>query len=161
MNLSPHSFYLVRFTDCDPFGHLNNSRYLDYFLNAREDHLKSAYDMDLNHFYQQGLGWVVGGHEIKYLKPALYNEKICIRSTLLDVSENHLTVEMLMSNEKETHFKAILWTNFIPVDIKTGKKRSHSPEFMQFLDSVWNKTADLGQDLKTRLAILQSRLVKA
>ena len=33
------SKHLIRFPDCDPFNHLNNSRYLDYFINAREDHL--------------------------------------------------------------------------------------------------------------------------
>ena len=29
----------VRFQDCDPFGHLNNARYIDYFLNARQDQI--------------------------------------------------------------------------------------------------------------------------
>ena len=38
---------LIRFSDCDPIGHLNNQRYMDYFLNAREDHLRQylAFDM--------------------------------------------------------------------------------------------------------------------
>jgi acyl-CoA thioester hydrolase len=130
-------------------------------MNAREDHLKESYNMDLNSFYQQGLGWVVGGHEIRYLKPALYNERICIHSSLLDASEAYLLVEMLMYNEKETHLKAILWTSFIPVDIKTGKKRLHSPEFMQFIDQVWDKSVDPAQGLKTRLATLQNHLMKA
>jgi len=31
------STYQVRFQDSDPFRHLNNARYLDYFVNARED----------------------------------------------------------------------------------------------------------------------------
>ena len=31
---------MTRFSDCDPFGHLNNARYIDYFINAREDHLR-------------------------------------------------------------------------------------------------------------------------
>ena len=29
----------IRFPDCDPFNHLNNSKYIDYIINAREDHL--------------------------------------------------------------------------------------------------------------------------
>ncbi len=29
----------IRFPDCDPFNHLNNSKYIDYFINAREDQL--------------------------------------------------------------------------------------------------------------------------
>ena len=40
MNKNPNLDYKIRFNDGDLFGHLNNSRYLDYFINAREDHLK-------------------------------------------------------------------------------------------------------------------------
>jgi acyl-CoA thioester hydrolase len=43
MEKTPISFYTVRFNDCDPLGHLNNSKYIDYFLNAREDHLKEHF----------------------------------------------------------------------------------------------------------------------
>jgi acyl-CoA thioesterase FadM len=45
--MQPKSFYTVRFSDCDPMGHLNNARYIDYMLNAREDHLKQAYQINL------------------------------------------------------------------------------------------------------------------
>ena len=43
----PTSSVIIRFQDCDPFGHLNNARYLDYFINAREDHLAEYYDLDI------------------------------------------------------------------------------------------------------------------
>jgi acyl-CoA thioesterase FadM len=33
----------VRFSDCDPIGHLNNVKYLDYMFNAREDHVETFY----------------------------------------------------------------------------------------------------------------------
>ncbi|HKP96885.1 MAG TPA: thioesterase family protein [Fibrobacteria bacterium] len=41
------SIVTVRFQDCDPFGHLNNARYIDYFTNAREDQLIRYYDFDI------------------------------------------------------------------------------------------------------------------
>lgn len=31
----------VRFSDCDPIGHLNNVKYLEYMFNAREDHVET------------------------------------------------------------------------------------------------------------------------
>ena len=34
----------VRFQDCDPFNHLNNSSYIDYFFDAREDQLHNRYN---------------------------------------------------------------------------------------------------------------------
>ena len=33
----------IRFSDCDPIGHLNNVKYLEYMLNAREDHVEEFY----------------------------------------------------------------------------------------------------------------------
>ena len=52
MNKSPNSNYKIRFNDCDMFGHLNNSRYLDYLINAREDHLKDYYSFDFTEYYK-------------------------------------------------------------------------------------------------------------
>ena len=39
----PESKVAIRFQDCDPFAHLNNAKYIEYFINAREDHLIQAY----------------------------------------------------------------------------------------------------------------------
>jgi YbgC/YbaW family acyl-CoA thioester hydrolase len=130
------SFYTVRFSDCDPFQHLNNARYLDYMINAREDHLKEFHGLDLAEFSKQGIGWVVSGHEIQYLKPACYNEGICIHSRLLEASENHLLVEVRMMDMKESHTKAVLWTRFSPISIVTGKRIPHPNEFYSFAQSV-------------------------
>ena len=37
----------VRFHDCDPFNHLNNSRYIDYIVTARGDQLLENYNLDI------------------------------------------------------------------------------------------------------------------
>jgi YbgC/YbaW family acyl-CoA thioester hydrolase len=127
------SFYTVRFSDCDPFRHLNNARYIDYFLNAREDHLKDHYNMDLAEFYRKGLGWVILNHEIIYLRPASFNEKICIKTALLDAGPEHLQLEALMLDEKQRQLKSIMHTRFIPINLATGKKEPHAADFMEFL----------------------------
>ena len=41
---------LIRFPDCDPFNHLNNARYIDYFINAREDHIIANLNFNIYHF---------------------------------------------------------------------------------------------------------------
>src|SRR5690349_21853557 len=125
MEKTPFSFYKIRFSDCDLFGHLNNARYIDYFLNAREDHLKDNYDLELKNFYSQNLAWVVASHEILYRRPALYSERVFISSTLVKIAGDIIQVEMLMMDEKQAHLKAILWTTFIPVNAKTGKRETH------------------------------------
>lgn len=138
MNLekTPSSIYKIRFSDCDLFGHLNNARYIDYFLNAREDHLKEAYDLELTNYHRQGLAWLVGSHEISYIKPAFYNENVIIQTSLLQVKDEFLLAEMQMMDEKQSHLKAHVWTKFIPVNVKTGKRENHPASFMEFARSI-------------------------
>lgn len=127
------SSYTIRFSDCDPFRHLNNARYIDYFLNAREDHLRDHYQMDLADFYRKGMGWVVLQHEIIYLRPASFNENVSVLSGLLDSGPAHLHVEMLMLDSSQKQLKALMHTKFVPVSLTTGKKEPHTAEFMEFI----------------------------
>src|ERR1700722_13770800 len=90
MERTPVSFYTVRFNDCDPLGHLNNARYLDYFLNAREDHLRDHYGIDLRVWFERGDAFVVHSHEIRYLRPALYNESVAIQTELIGAGDSWL-----------------------------------------------------------------------
>lgn len=159
MNNYLESYYTIRFGDCDPFRHLNNARYIDYFLNAREDHLLDHYQMDLADFYRKGLGWVVMQHEIIYLRPASFNEKVCILSGLPDAGSEHLLVEMLMLDEKQRQLKALLHTRFVPINLVTGKKEPHSPEFMSFLsDKILGKPDDRVSSPKERAEFWQQQL---
>ena len=127
MEKFPKSSYRIRFSDCDMFAHLNNARFLDYFLNAREDQLRDHYQFDLNVQYKTGAGWVIGGHEIFYLRPAMMAESVVIQTALFHSGPEHILVEMQMMDEKETHLKSLLWTRFVPVNLKTQKKEMLLP----------------------------------
>ena len=133
----PESIVTIRFSDCDPFGHLNNARYIDYFLNAREDHLLNHYDFKLFYLAQQeGKGWVVGQNQISYLKPANLMEKVRIRTSLRDFSPHTLLVEMLMFDSQQTHLKSILWTRFVHFDLQKKRKTEHAAALLQLFASV-------------------------
>ena len=144
------SFYIVRFSDCDPYGHLNNARYIDYMLNAREDHLREYYNILLPDFIKQGQGWVVRRHEIQYIRPAAYNEKVGIVSRLMRLGDTDLHVEMLMFDEALTNLKAILWTTFTSVDTRTGKKREHIESFAEFAKTVEVHDINVGAGIAER-----------
>jgi thioesterase III len=119
----------VRFQDCDPFNHLNNSKYLDYFINAREDQLMEHYQLDIFKLMQQtGKVWVVGSNQIMYLKPALTMEEVLIETVLIAHSSKMLTVEMTMWDRTHTQLKAVLWVKFMHVDLKTTRLTDHSEE---------------------------------
>jgi len=127
----------IRFQDCDPFNHLNNSKYLEYFINAREDQIAENYDLDIFKYMQEtGLSWVVASNQINYLKPASTMETVVIESQLIQYTDNLLVVEMKMWNENETEMKAILWIKFIPYNIQTKKVANHSDDLMKLFQSV-------------------------
>ena len=44
---TPETTHRVHFQDCDMLGQLNNARFLDYFLNAREDHTTAHYSLNM------------------------------------------------------------------------------------------------------------------
>ena len=119
----------IRFQDCDPFAHLNNARYIDYYLNARADQVMEHYDIDI--FGSSGISWVVGSNQIAYFKPALLNEKVLIETQIISYSERHIKVEMRMFNADRTHLKSFIWVDSIPINIETKRFSQHSPELMQ------------------------------
>ena len=148
------TYYTIRFNDCDPFGHLNNSKYIDYFLNAREDHLSQFYQIELGDFHKQGFGWVVTHHEIQYFRPASYNEKVRIQSDLIDAGDSHLLVEMKMYNEEGNILKAIIWTTFTCINMKTGRKEVHQHNFMNLANSMLITGVNIAEGLKGRVPSL-------
>lgn len=127
----------VRFQDCDPFNHLNNSKYLDYFINAREDQIKESYNIDIFEMVKTDkLGWVVASNQIAYLFPAFTMETVTIKSQLIQFTEKSLLVEMTMWDEEATKLKSIFWSKFIHVDIRTQSSVKHSEELMGLFKSI-------------------------
>jgi len=127
----------IRFQDCDPFNHLNNAKYLDYFINTREDQIAEHYGLDVFAQLQStGLSWVVLSNQISYSRPAHTMETVTIETQLIQHTDKILLVELKMWNEAETQLKAILWTKFIHFNTKEQKIANHSPELMALFEKV-------------------------
>jgi len=136
--------YSIRFSDCDPFNHLNNSRYLDYFINAREDHLLKFHHFNVyERLRDKGLSWVIGKNEIVYLRPALLMETVVIQSMILKIDERTILVEMSMWDEARTAIKALLWTTFAYYNLNTQKPEKHDQEFLETFRPYENPLSDL------------------
>jgi acyl-CoA thioester hydrolase len=117
----------IRFTDCDPFNHLNNSKYIDYFFNEREDQLLVAYDFDLQKIARnEGLCWVVAQNQVAYISPATLMETVIIRSQLLMFDEKNLLLEAQMWNENKTVLKSLLWSKLVHFNLKTKRSELHN-----------------------------------
>lgn len=122
---------VIRFQDCDPFRHLNNARYTDYFMNAREDQLKEFYHFNIFDVAQEtNHGWVVSKTHIAYLFPAMMQETVLIRTQLIQMTDTILVVEGVMLDEAASRPKAVSWIEFTFVNLATGRPAKHSEEFM-------------------------------
>lgn len=137
LNKQPITTHAIRFQDCDPHGHLNNSRYLDYMINAREDHLINFYDFDMFKLArEEKKGWVVSKNEILYKQPAMVMEKVQIRSQLLAFSGKHVKVETVMFDTFQKNIKSILWSVMVHFDLKTQKVIEHTPAMENLLKNI-------------------------
>lgn len=134
---SPESTLKIRFPDCDPFNHLNNSRYIDYMINAREDQLLSYYDFDLYKLaMEKGIGWVVVQNQIAYATPATLMETVTIQTRLISSEEKSLLFEAAMWNEDKTILKAVLWSKLVHFNLKTKKSELHSRDLMDLFKQL-------------------------
>ncbi len=127
----------IRFQDCDPFNHLNNGRYIDYFINQREDQVLNAYGIDIfKMIREEKLGWVVSSTQVAYILPVYTMEEIAFESQTIEFSKKHMKVEMRMFNKQKNQLKALAWMTFVHVDIEKGTTTEHSPELIQLFKEI-------------------------
>ncbi|MDO4224407.1 MAG: acyl-CoA thioesterase [Bergeyella zoohelcum] len=112
----------VRFADCDPLGHLNNVKYLEYMLNAREDHIQEFFGYTYEEFAKKtGCTWVAIQNEIAYLREVRYGTKVKVSSKTILLDERTSKVEILMKSEDEKIIHAVLWITVIYFNLMTRK----------------------------------------
>lgn len=159
MNKWPESRMLVRFSDCDLYGHLSNIQYVKYFMDAREDHISENYGFTLASFAKQGVGWVVSSNQVAYFRSAKVNEPVILRSAIVELSPIHIMVEMQMWDQSRTHVKAAMWSKFVHISLKDGRKNEHNADLMELFNSV--KVDDVATDFDSRMADLKTLSVNA
>ncbi len=146
----------VRFSDCDPIGHLNNVKYIEYMMNAREDHVESFYGFTYEDYIKEtGCTWIALQNEIAYLKEIRANKKVLITSKTIDITDRLSKVEILMKSEDGKIIHSVLWLTVIYFNMRTRKSEVLTGEikerFEQFLVSLDQK------DFQSRVNYLRSQ----
>lgn len=112
----------VQFSHVDPYGHLNTSRYVEYFLNHRihaaEEQLQCL-TMDL--VKELSVGFVVQEMSTRFLLPCFQGETLEIASWVSQKSSHGFTLSVIMSSMKNHKAKACGRIQFVSVDMKTGR----------------------------------------
>lgn len=136
--LEPESTAWIDFQDCDPFGHLNNTKYLNYIMQARtQQSKKKVYGFDIYaHTQKTGNGWVVATTQLAYLAPAKYNETVRIQTRLLHKDAFRIVPEAVMLSEDSQRLHAIAWIEFVYVNISRGRPVKYENDLGDFLESI-------------------------
>lgn len=159
----PESTLKIRFPDCDPFNHLNNSKYIDYMINAREDQLLTHYHFDIYTLAREKrLSWVVAQNQIAYLAPAVLMETVTIQTRLLSYEDKSLVFEALMWNENKTSLKSILWSKLVHFNLSTQKSEVHAADLTDLFKQIVNPVSGVSsfeerlKGLKAELSVIAS-----
>lgn len=133
----PESLVTVRFHDCDPFGHLNNTKHIEYFITAREDHLKDFYGFDIyERSNQTNENWYITKTQIVYFAPAMLMEHVRIKTRLINFSSISILIEGIMTDESAAQIKSIAWIEFRYVNLTANRLARHPAELLSFLESI-------------------------
>jgi YbgC/YbaW family acyl-CoA thioester hydrolase len=158
-NIILESKVKVRFHDCDPFNHLNNSKYIDYIITARGDHLLDNYNLDIYHLARvQSLGWVVSQTQIAYLTPAYLMEEVVIQTQLIAFTDKSLSVEALMWDNSKQTLKAVMWTKLKHFNLKTKQTQRHSDDLQQLFEEMVSPLPEV-VDFETRTKQLKNQKI--
>ncbi len=151
----PENTVLIRFQDCDPNQHLNNASYINYMINAREDHIREYYGLDIFAFAKEnGLIWFVTQNQIAYFRPAHIMERVTIQSQLIRLGEKSISVEIRMYDEHKKSLKAVLWSQFTHFNMKTNKTEVHSKALIDLFEGVNMPVAE--HTFEERIAALRN-----
>lgn len=156
--LEPKTSYTIHATDCDILGHLNNAKYVEYFHNAREDHLKDIYNYNMNDLIKYESGFVVGSQQIYYFRSAVCYEKVVIQSSLIKIEGPKIMVEFVMFNEDLSEIKAIMWTEYIAINKSTGKTDSIPESRMAFFRNTLNAIVNIDEGILNRYKALKRKV---
>ncbi|WP_320040357.1 acyl-CoA thioesterase [uncultured Desulfobacter sp.] len=152
----------VNFEDCDPFSHLNNANYINYFLTAREEQLRTNDVLNIfEHVKATGNGWAVTSHNILYLKPSLLGEELEIWSRMVCFDRFRNLVEFIMICPEKKQLKSVMHSEFAYIDIK---KANPVPLDDQMLDlfkevSLFPEKEIASIEIKDRLKQIKTEIL--
>ena len=134
----------IKFSDCDPMGHLYNAKFIQYLLDAREDQVEAVFGFHpIDHVKKTGHGWIVVQNQISYIQAAMVNEAVICQSMVRNFSSRLLEVECTMWDAEYKVAKAVLWTRFVYSDVKAHKASAHPDYIMELFEAA---LVDLGTD---------------
>lgn len=111
-----------RFSDLDPYGHVNFKHFFDYVISSRLIFLEKKFKLDLAKIAETGYGFYVSQGEIKFLKPIIGLRHLDIETFVESVKDNvTLVIPFTIKDSETLRINSEGKLHFTIVDLKTGK----------------------------------------
>ena len=111
--------FRVRYYECDPFGHVNNTNYLRYMEEAAFD-ASAAAGYDLARYDALNRFWLVRETEIEYLRPLRYGDSFHLKTWIADFRRVQSRRDYEFTDAATGELAARAHTDWVFVDRATG-----------------------------------------
>jgi len=117
---------MVRFSDVDMFGHLNNTVPFSYFEHARIEYLKS---IGIKKEWSEGEAFIPVAADIQcdYLKQVYYEEKLRVYVKAAHVGNSSVDLHYMVKNEQDEIVLTARGT-LVQINKETGKSHPWTEE---------------------------------
>lgn len=111
--------FRVRYYECDPFGHVNNTNYLRYLEEAAFD-ASAAAGYDNARYHQMQRMWLVRETHVEYLRPLKYNDEFTVKTWIADFRRVQSRRMYEITKAATGELAARAHTDWVFVDTGTG-----------------------------------------
>ncbi len=123
----------VRYGETDQMGYCYYGNYAQYFEVGRVEALREL-GLSYKELEQKGIMLPVAHFEVKYIKPALYDDLLTIKTTITQLKGAQLFFEYEIHNEAQQLISQAK-TTLVFVQKESMKPTSPPPAFTQLIES--------------------------
>lgn len=128
-------FHTVAAAEIDALGHANNLVYFDWMLRAALDH-SAAQGWPASAYRARGQGWVVRSHTIKYLKSALVDDELVVRTWIAELKHYSCLRRYRIVRRRDDMLLSSAATEWAFVEYQTGQLARIPDEVIRAFDLV-------------------------
>lgn len=135
----------VRYGETDPMKYVYYGNYAEYLEIGRVELFRNI-GMSYDEIENQGIWLPVSEYKIKYIRPALYDQKLEIHTYVKKIPGVRIEFEYEIYNEKGEKITEASTTLFF-LDAKTNKIIKCPDFLMKLIEENWNREEILGKSL--------------
>jgi YbgC/YbaW family acyl-CoA thioester hydrolase len=111
----------VRPDDIDMYQHVHSSRYMDYVLAARFDHMERCYKMPMSEFQRLGYGWFMASAHMNFKRPLGLGDTFVVRTWIDKFTLIGVTVQFQIEADPERKLCCDGWFDYVMVSTETAR----------------------------------------